>query len=180
MQLDYNLGAFVLPLYIIITRSPVAHAQNAAACGAACDFYNSEILIVSEVYSQNVANVGGIFGLNGTSAYSTITSMCNIAGNDIQTCYECSVTGSNGLNDQTARSLLDAWEKTCTTFQGNGMDVETAYGCWLSVPQGSAQCSKVAGQPSSGSTMRGVGTWVGVALCSAFSVVMVNMVLPLV
>ena len=118
---------------------------------------------MTELYDEAV----NIIGSTLTDPVDSIKSMCNIAGNDIQSCYECS--RSNGLNAQKA--LLDAWWETCVTYQSSGQNVQSGYNCWKSVLRGSGGCSSNS-KPNEGSltspdltkiavlaTLMGLATW---------------------
>lgn len=128
-------------------------AQTGANCNAPCENYLSELQTVTQLYDVGVNTIGAAL----SDPTGSIQSMCNIEGNDIQTCYQCS--HSNGLNSDLR--LLNAWWETCVTYQQHNQDVESAYKCWRSVPNGSTDCYAVATNGSSGPNARGPysSTW---------------------
>lgn len=87
----------------------IARAQTGANCNTPCNKYLSELQTVTNLYDIGV----NIIGATLSDAVDSIKSMCNLEGDDIQTCYECS--HSNGLNAELR--LLNAWWETCVTYQ---------------------------------------------------------------
>jgi hypothetical protein len=123
------MGLSKTPILLVFISSLIAfaQAQDGAACGVACDTYNT-----------NLENTAAIFTTDVENPFQPITGgdvlqMCgdfsefNDYGSAI-VCYQCGGFGGTVAQEQ----LLDDWALVCATCNENDSDTDAGAACWNS------------------------------------------------
>lgn len=107
-----------------------AQAQDSAACGNACDTYNTNLANTANGFTTDVENPFQLINPGDVSPMCGDFSEFNNDGSAI-VCYECGGFGGTTAQEQ----LLADWALVCATYLENGADANgeaVGAACWNS------------------------------------------------
>jgi hypothetical protein len=130
--------------------NPVVLGQ--AACGVACDSYETNKENCESLYAINVINIGQPFD----HPDETLSCMCEAELDYTLQCQVCSKDGAGiGAGTSGAYELLEAWTYTCETWYHQGQN--QAYACWTGLKNGDTSGCYFPPNAAASSTLEAVG-----------------------
>jgi len=120
------------PILVIFISSLIAftQAQGDAACGVACDTYNTNLANTASGFTTDVENPFQPINADDVLQMCGDFSEFNNDGSAI-VCYECGGFGGTAAQEQ----LLADWALVCATYIENGADANgqaVGAACWNS------------------------------------------------